>query len=110
MAADQIAGGGYPGRWRARFVWYGGERHPFHRFLMARRAFELKVPPPRARLAITAEDRYLLYVNGTYLGRGPARSDPRWKSYDAYDVTAALQPGRNAIAVLAYHYRCLDNQ
>ena len=110
MAADPIAdGGGYPGHWSGRFVWYGDERYPFHRFLMARRAFRLPAAPRRARLAITAEDRYVLYVNGTYLGRGPARSDPRWKSYDTYDVAAALQPGRNAIAVLAYHYGCQNN-
>jgi hypothetical protein len=110
MAADPIAdGGGYPGHWSGRFVWYGDERYPFHRFLMARRAFRLPAAPRRARLAITAEDRYVLYVNGTYLGRGPARSDPRWKSYDTYDVAAALQPGHNVIAVLAYHYGCQNN-
>ena len=110
MAADPIAGGGgYPGHWSGRFVWYGDERYPFHRFLMARRGFRLPAAPRRARLAITAEDRYVLYVNGTYLGRGPARSDPRWKSYDTYDVSAVLQPGRNAIAVLAYHYGCQNN-
>ena len=110
MPADPIAdGGGYPGHWSGRFVWYGDERYPFHRFLMARRAFRLPAAPRRARLAITAEDRYVLYVNGTYLGRGPARSDPRWKSYDTYDVAAVLQPGRNAIAVLAYHYGCQNN-
>ncbi len=73
MATDLIAdGGGYPGHWRGRFVWYGDERHPFHRFLMARRAFELPAAPRRARLAVTAEDRFLLYVNGTYLGRRAA--------------------------------------
>jgi hypothetical protein len=76
---------------------------------MARRTLHLEGNPPSARLHITAADRYLLYVNGEYLGRGPARSDPRWKSYDSYDVTSNLQGGDNAIAVLAYHYGCQNN-
>ena len=46
----------------------------------------------------------MLYLNGAYVGRGPARSDPRFKTYDTYDVAAALRPGRNVIAVRAYHY------
>ena len=57
-----------------------------------------------ARLHVSAEDRYLLYLNGNYLGRGPARSLPKLKSYDTYDVGARLKKGRNVIAIRAYHY------
>jgi hypothetical protein len=60
-------------------------------------------------LHITASDRYMLYLNGKYRGRGPARSDPRWQSYDSYDVEPNLKSGENTIAVLAYHYGCQNN-
>ncbi len=103
------SGRGYPGHWAGRFIWTHGEAHPFHFFLMARRTVHLQGDPPSARLHITAADRYLLYVNGEYLGRGPARGDPRWKSYDSYGVASNLQGGDNVIAVLAYHYGCQNN-
>ena len=87
-----------------RFVWTEGEAKPFHYYLYARRSFDLEGPPRAAQLRITAADRYLLYVNGAYVDRGPARSDPRRKSYDTHDVTDLLTSGRNVVAVRAYHY------
>ena len=87
-----------------KFIWLPGEAKPYHRYLYARRSFELDGAPASAKLHVTAADRYLLYVNGVYLGRGPARSDPRRKSYDTYDVAPHLLAGRNTIAVRAYHY------
>jgi len=90
--------------WVGRFVWIDGDANPYHFYLFARRNFDLSQPPSSARLHITASDRYILFVNGAYLGRGPARSDPRRKSYDTYDLTAHLKGGRNVIAVRAYEY------
>jgi alpha-L-rhamnosidase len=101
-------GQGYPGHWVGRFIWTGGDPHPFHFHLMARRNFNLEAAPRVAVVHITAEDRYLLYANGAYRGRGPARSDARLKSYDTYDVTPHLRRGANTIAVLAYHYGCMN--
>ena len=71
---------------------------------MARRTFELGGDATQAELHISAADRYVLWINGRYVGRGPARSDPRRKSYDTHDVAAHLTSGRNVIAVQAYHY------
>lgn len=87
-----------------KFIWCGGEAKPYHLYLFARHSFELSVTPSTGQLHITASDRYVLFVNGAYLGRGPARSDPRRKSYDTYNVTTHLKPGRNIIAVRAFHY------
>ncbi|MCI0625642.1 MAG: glycoside hydrolase family 78 protein [Acidobacteria bacterium] len=94
----------YPGHWKGKWIWISGEAHPINFFLMARRSFELQAMPRAGRLLITAGDRYMLYVNGQYLGRGPARSDARWTSYDTYELGPELRVGRNTIAVLAYHY------
>jgi alpha-L-rhamnosidase len=102
---DVAMGQGFPGHWKARWIWTSGETHrSFHYFLMARHDLSISGTPRSAALDITAFDRYMLYVNGEYLGRGPARSDTRWKSYDRYDVGSHLRPGKNTIAVLAYHY------
>ena len=91
-------------QWTGRWIWVEGERKPFHFFLYARRSFDLAEAPAAARLRISASDRYALWVNGNYIARGPARSDPRRKSYDIHDVAAHLRPGANTIAVRAYHY------
>ena len=89
--------------WGADWIWYGDDPAPYHCFLFARRVFELADSPLSATLHITATDRYRLYVNGRYLGRGPERCDPRWQPYDTHDLTALLAPGRNCIAVLFCH-------
>ena len=76
---------------------------------MARREFLVNASPSTAILSITASNRYLLYVNGKYIGRGPARSGQFWKSYDTYDVAGDLHQGKNVVAVLAYYYGVDNN-
>jgi hypothetical protein len=110
MTAATPRPGGYPGHWTGRFIWDGGESTPFHAFRMFRKFFDLTAAPAEAALHITAADRYVLYVNGVYLGHGPARSvGPQWMSYDSHDVTPYLRAGRNTIAVLAYFHGCRNS-
>ena len=56
-----------------------------------RDALELESVPEKAPLRITADSRYVLYVNGQEVGRGPVRSQPRKLHYDSYDVAALLR-------------------
>lgn len=110
MPASAPRPGGYPGHWVGRFIWDGGEPRPFHAFRAFRRTFTLAAPPAEAALHITAADRYVLYVNGVYLGHGPARSvGPQWMSYDSHDVTPHLRAGSNTLAVLAYVHGCRNS-
>ena len=60
-------------RWQADWIWYGKEEAPFHFHLFLRRNFELEGEVSPAFLYITATDKYLVYVNSEYIGRGPAR-------------------------------------
>ncbi|MDG0814179.1 hypothetical protein [Cohnella rhizosphaerae] len=56
-------------------------------------------------LHITADSRYVLFVNGEQVGRGPVRSWPKEQFYDSYDIGGQLRPGvRNTIAVLVLHF------
>ena len=83
----------------------GGDLPPaeFSRALF-RRVFNVDDVPQRAPLRLSADSRYVLWVNGAELGRGPIRSQPRRLRYDEYDVAAYLRPGRNAAAVLVTYY------
>jgi hypothetical protein len=92
----------------ARWIWTSDPRNLRHYFMFARRRFNLARAPRKATLFISACDHYRLYVNGRYLGRGPQRGDPKWQSYDTYDVTRLLKPGANAIAIQAYRYGVIN--
>ena len=93
-----------------------GPSHPFdlseayHDF---RAELWLDGPPGQARIFISADSRYRLWINGVAVGRGPERSWPSSMSVDEHVVAgeaggqhagtgAALRSGRNKIAVQVY--------
>src|SRR5918997_1537515 len=104
---------GLPVRWQADWVWCGdtgvrigeleGVRDPevVDRFVMLRRVFVLEDRPPHALLRAVANSRLVAWVNGEEVMRGPVRTDPRRVCAEVADVTPALRPGRNVVAVLA---------
>jgi len=53
---------------------------------------------------MTADSRYVLWVNGHEVGRGPARSQPYRQRYDSYDLAPYLSAGPNVFAVLVTYY------
>ena len=69
-----------------------------------RRAFDIEVLPAEAPARITADSRYVLWVNGREVGRGPARSQTYRHRFDSYDLAPYLSAGRNIIAVLVTYY------
>jgi alpha-L-rhamnosidase len=71
-------------------------------YVRARRSFELASVPERALLAISADQSYMLFVNGQLVGRGPARGFHYVWPYDEFDIAPYLQPGKNVIAVRAF--------
>jgi alpha-L-rhamnosidase len=66
------------------------------------REIALSVIPSYAILHLFAFTRYRLYVNGSYMGRGPSRYQNQRPEHDSRDIRRALQPGRNTIVVLAH--------
>ena len=65
-----------------------------------RKTFDLSERPTRAVLSIFADARYVLWVNGTYVDRGPSRFQPNGPQYDVINVATHLQSGRNALVLL----------
>ncbi|MGF7047897.1 hypothetical protein J2T13_002403 [Paenibacillus sp. DS2015] len=92
--------------WQAQWIWGDGEASPRNEWRCFRKTFD--VPPdvePSGTLRITADSRYVLFVNGTQLGRGPVRSWPSELSYDTYDVGHLLKAGqKNTISALVLHF------
>ena len=65
-----------------------------------RKHFQLADAQSKVTLQIFADARYVLWVNGRYVQRGPARFEPQAPEYDGMDITASLHGGDNVIAVL----------
>ena len=105
-------------RWRGNWIWTQAPEMPRDRFAAMRGALEpskqthglfrktiaLDRVPERAPARITADSRYILFVNGREVNRGPIRSQPRRLHYDLLDLAPYLKPGENLIAVLVKFY------
>ena len=57
-----------------------------------------------ARVAITADSYYRLFLNGRWVNDGPGRSWPDHFQYDEFDVSAYLHPGENEVRVIARYF------
>ncbi len=68
-----------------------------------RKQFNLKETTGEAMLEISALGRYVLYLNGQYVCRGPVRSYEFEKCCDMVDVGAFLNKGENTVLILSQH-------
>ncbi|HRU05631.1 MAG TPA: family 78 glycoside hydrolase catalytic domain [Candidatus Brocadiia bacterium] len=76
--------------------------------MLLRKTFRLGAAARAARIWITADDCYKLWVNGHYVGQGPAQQHP-WRYYfNEWDTTAFLRVGENTLAAHVY-YQGLPN-
>lgn len=53
-----------------------------------------------ATINLFADSRYILWINGVEVLRGPCRFDPVSPSYDSADITSLLKNGKNAVVVM----------
>ncbi|MBO5255306.1 MAG: alpha-L-rhamnosidase [Opitutales bacterium] len=69
-----------------------------------RNTFELKQVPESLVINITAENRYILYVNGKYVCRGSESGDFCNWFYDSVDIAPYLKQGKNVVAVSVVYF------
>ena len=65
-----------------------------------RKQFEMTTLPQHATLHLFADVGYMLWVNGRYVERGPARFEPAAPEYDSVDITTFMCAGSNLISIL----------
>ena len=69
-----------------------------------RKDFSLDQKPSSFVVHVSADNRYKLYVNGTMVSLGPARSDVyNWK-YETVDIAQWLQTGKNILAAVVWDF------
>lgn len=89
---------------RAHWIWRPEVLDDYNSWMLARRTFEVDTPVAEARLCITADTRYQLYINGDFVSDGPVRAFPAHYRYDPLDVSRFLRQGKNVIAVRVHHW------
>lgn len=87
-------------RLQAAMIWAEAETGDEAVAVTFRKTFLLEMVPNRATLSIFADARYILWVNGRYVDRGPGRFQPNGPEYDVLDISPHLREGTNTLAVL----------
>ncbi len=85
------------------WIWQTDRPLPQKQTVFFRRSFLWEGNGP-AVLRLSAANRYKLFVNGSYICRGPQKSDRYCQFYDTLDMTPWLVPGKNVLALQVQHY------
>ena len=98
-----------PDMLNTNFVWtkdWSDEDDSVPRIVCFRKKHFIETVPAHARLKVSADSRYKLYVNGNFITEGPQKgSRDRW-FYDTVDIREWLKVGENAVAVEVLRYPC----
>ena len=93
---------------QASFIWTDNAGDTA--YVAFRKNVSLASVPAFAELSIFADSRYMLWINGRYVLRGPCRFNPSRPEVDQLDVALYLQAGNNTFVVLAHHYGISEAQ
>lgn len=66
--------------------------------------FTLPAKPERFVVNLSADQKYVFWVNGQLVGRGPVASDLQHWRFHTYDIAPLLVQGNNMVAVLVTSY------
>jgi len=69
-----------------------------------RKVVELERQPSRFIVHVSADNRFVLFVNSRRVGEGPARGDLTHWRYETVDLAPFLTPGRNVIAATVWQF------
>ncbi len=87
----------------SKWIWvYGQNGNALDQRVQARHSVLLNKVPNFAEIRITADALYVLYVNGQYVTRGPARGLHGSWPFDRVEITPYLREGKNTLAAMVY--------
>ena len=80
-------------------IWVHDEMPATHEIALFQHTFTASEALNNLELQIFADTRYEIWLDGNWVGRGPARFTSNWHEYDRYQIDT-LQPGLHTIGVL----------
>src|SRR5271155_1624914 len=69
-----------------------------------RRTLQLDSKPARYVVHVSADNRFVHFVNGHRVGDGPARGDLAHWRYETFDLAQYLNAGANVVAATVWNY------
>ena len=90
----------WPASWIASSDVPGGVPSVFY----FRREISVSPIPAHFWVHVSADNRFLLHVNGKYAAEGPARGDLFHWRFETLDLAPLLQPGRNVLAAVVWNF------
>jgi len=98
LAASDVPWSGPDSFLKARPQWPRGRAKERNLFVGFRAVVDTPAEKP-VRLRLTASTLYRAWVNGRFLGYGPARGPHGYFRVDEWDITNLLRAGKNVVAV-----------
>jgi len=90
--------------WKASWITSPDAPHRDESVLHFRKELDLAAQPARFVVYVSADNQYLLKVNGKYVGTGPSHGDIQHWKYTTYDIAPVLHPGTNLIAATVWNF------
>jgi alpha-L-rhamnosidase len=84
--------------WNASWITHPQISLDDYNVVLFRKTFDLTEVSGQFIVHVTADNRYRLYVNGTFICFGPQLSDMRHWRYETIDIAKYLKVGKNVIA------------
>ncbi len=102
----------WPEAWRGRWIWDSAPPEAYwwrstearSHTTYLRHSFEVAAPPAALPARASADSRYVLFLNGRLVGRGPVRGEPEFLGWDEYDLGPLLRTGPNVLVALCRYY------
>jgi len=90
--------------WKAQWITAAGVAERDEVVLHFRKTIELKGTPGKYVVDVSADNQFVLYVNGVEAGRGPSRADLGHWRYETIDIGPKLRAGRNVVSAMVWHF------
>lgn len=69
-----------------------------------KKSFAVTNPPAQFRIQVSADNRFVLYLNGERIGDGPARGDLAHWRYQTFDLAPHLKVGENLLTATVWNF------
>jgi len=89
--------------WAAHWITHPDAVRAAQGVYLFRTSLTLDTVPLSLPVKVSADQRFKLFVNGSFIGSGPALSDPWHWRYERFDLATALRPGVNVIAAVVWY-------
>ncbi|RKN80524.1 family 78 glycoside hydrolase catalytic domain [Paenibacillus ginsengarvi] len=85
------------------WMWNGGSRDEGNQYVEFRHEFTLSDLAEEAKLYISVDTEYAVWINGRFADSGQYDDFPDHKAYDVLPIGPYLRQGKNVLCVLAYY-------